>query len=104
MKISKSAGVLTAVGLTVLGYGVIAYASDAPVQRQPAVTMAQARAAAVKAFPGTIDEVDLERERGGSGLRYSFDMHRDGHYREVGIDARTGKVLENRAQESDRED
>jgi uncharacterized membrane protein YkoI len=104
MKSSKSAGVLTVIGLAVLGYGVVAYASDAQVQKQPVVTMEQARAAATKAFPGTIDEVDLEREHGGSGLRYSFDMHRDGHYREVGIDARSGKVLENRAQESDRED
>ncbi|MEJ2380413.1 MAG: PepSY domain-containing protein [Gammaproteobacteria bacterium] len=75
MKFSKSAGITAMAGLAVLGCGVVAYASDAGAQKQPAVTMAQARAVALKAFPGTIDEADLERERGGSGLRYSFDMH-----------------------------
>jgi uncharacterized membrane protein YkoI len=35
-------------------------------------------------------------EKGGSGLRYSFDIKSaDGLY-EVGVDAQTGKVLENK--------
>jgi uncharacterized membrane protein YkoI len=38
----------------------------------------------------------LEREKGGSGLRYSFDIKSDGTVYEVGVDAQTGKVLENK--------
>jgi hypothetical protein len=37
----------------------------------------------------------LEREKGGSGLRYSFDISRHGVTHEVGVDTVTGKVLEN---------
>ena len=34
----------------------------------------QARQIALKAHPGRITDEELEREGGGSGLRYSFDM------------------------------
>ncbi len=54
-----------------------------------------ARSIAEKACSGVIVSGELERERGGSGLRYSFDIRRDGVIREVGVDAVTGKVLEN---------
>jgi uncharacterized membrane protein YkoI len=37
----------------------------------------------------------LEKERGGSGLRYSFDIKNGKITHEVGVDAKTGKVLEN---------
>jgi len=37
----------------------------------------------------------LEEERGGSGLRYSFDIKNNKVTYEVGVDAKTGKVLEN---------
>ena len=56
----------------------------------------QARRIALKAHPGTITDEELERERGGSGLRYSFDIKRGSLTQEVGVDARSGKVLENR--------
>ena len=59
------------------------------------VSLAAAREAAIKARPGTITDQELEKERGGSGLRYSFDVKARGTTFEVGIDARTGKVLEN---------
>ena len=55
----------------------------------------QARAIALKAHPGKITDEELEREGGGSGLRYSFDIKAGGATQEVGVDARTGKVLEN---------
>ena len=42
-----------------------------------------------------IDE-ELEREKGGSGLRYPFDIKNDSAVYEVGVDAQTGKVLENK--------
>jgi len=59
------------------------------------VTMAQAEAIALKARPGTITDKELEKERGGSGLRYSFDVKAARVTYEVGVDALTGKVLEN---------
>lgn len=60
------------------------------------VSMAQARVIALKVHPGTIIDEELERERGGSGLRYSFDVKSGGVTREIGVDAQTGRVLENK--------
>jgi len=57
--------------------------------------MAQARSRALKAASGAVESGELEHEPGGSGLRYSFDIRTPGGTREVGIDALTGKVLEN---------
>ncbi|MDE2488450.1 MAG: PepSY domain-containing protein [Alphaproteobacteria bacterium] len=59
------------------------------------VNLAQARATALHARPGKIVGQELEKEKGGSGLRYSFDVKSKGTTYEVGVDARTGKVLEN---------
>jgi Peptidase propeptide and YPEB domain len=60
------------------------------------ISIKQARAIALKAHPGEITDEELEKERGGSGLRYSFDIKRRGTTQEVGVDARTGRVLENK--------
>ena len=62
------------------------------------VTMAQASAIALKAHPGRVTDKELENEGGGSGLRYSFDIVSGGKTFEVGVDARTGAVLENKAE------
>ena len=62
------------------------------------VTLAQARTTALAARPGEITDQELEKERGGTGLRYSFDIKSKGKTFEVGVDARTGKVLENGAE------
>ncbi|HZK99937.1 MAG TPA: PepSY domain-containing protein [Caulobacteraceae bacterium] len=59
------------------------------------INLSQARAIAQKARPGAITDQELEKEGGGSGLRYSFDISRSGRTYEVGVDAMTGKVLEN---------
>ena len=56
----------------------------------------EARAIALKAHPGKITDEELERESGGSGLRYSFDIKRGAITQEVGVDAQTGRVLENK--------
>ncbi|MDQ6710333.1 MAG: PepSY domain-containing protein [Candidatus Dormibacteraeota bacterium] len=63
--------------------------------KQAKVSITEARAAALKAFPGKITDEELEKEKGGSGLRYSFDIKRDKVTQEVGVDEQTGKVLEN---------
>ena len=59
------------------------------------ITLDEARAVALKAHPGEITDEELEKERGGSGLRYSFDIKRGAITQEVGVDAQTGRVLEN---------
>ncbi len=59
------------------------------------VSIAEARAIALKAHPGKITDEELEREAGGTGLRYSFDVKSGGSTQEVGVDAVTGRVLEN---------
>ena len=59
------------------------------------VSMEKARVIALKAHPGKITDEELEKEKGGSGLRYSFDIW-DGKFKqEVGVDAKSGEVLEN---------
>ena len=62
------------------------------------VSLAQARATAIASRPGRITDQELERESGGTGLRYSFDIKSAGKTFEVGVDARTGKVLENKSE------
>lgn len=62
------------------------------------ITLAHARATALAARPGRITDQELEKERGGTGLRYSFDINSKGKTFEVGVDARTGKLLENKAE------
>ena len=63
--------------------------------RDAKVTITEARATALKAHPGKIIAEELEKEKGGSGLRYSFDIRHGKVTQEVGVDAHTGKVLEN---------
>ncbi len=58
------------------------------------ISLDQARAIALKAVQGAITDQELEKERGGSGLRYSFDIRAGGKTHEVGVDAKTGKLLE----------
>jgi uncharacterized membrane protein YkoI len=59
------------------------------------ISRKQARVIALKTVPGKITDEELETEQGGSGLRYSFVIQQGSKMREVGVDAKTGKVLEN---------
>jgi uncharacterized membrane protein YkoI len=59
------------------------------------ITLDEARAIALKTYAGEIVAQELEKERGGSGLRYSFDIRNRKVTHEVGVDARTGRLLEN---------
>ena len=65
---------------------------------QAKITITRARKIALKAHAGTITDEELEHEHGGSGLRYSFDIKNGSVTQEVGVDAATGKVLENKAE------
>jgi uncharacterized membrane protein YkoI len=70
---------------------------------QAKITLAEARTTALKARPGRIVDQELEKEAGGSGLRYSFDVKSHGRTIEVGVDAATGKILENSAESAAKE-
>lgn len=59
------------------------------------ISIQKAREIALKAHPGKITDEELEKEKGGSGLRYSFDIKTATGVQEVGVDAETGAVLEN---------
>ena len=87
-KISLATGILIA-----LCSGATAYTGQG-LEKGAKITLAQASAIALKARPGEITDRELERERGGSGLRYSFDVKSEGVTYEVGVDAVTGTVLE----------
>jgi uncharacterized membrane protein YkoI len=67
------------------------------------LSLAQARDVALKARPGKIVDQELEKEAGGSGLRYSFDIKSHTTIYEVGVDAVTGKVLENGSESAAKE-
>lgn len=83
---------------TAVAAGAPRHFAGAELPPQAKITLAQARQSAVRAHPGVITDQELEKERGGTGLRYSFDIKSHGKTYEVGIDARTGKVLENDAE------
>ncbi len=68
---------------------------------QAKLTTPQARVIALKAYPGKIVKEELEQEKGGSGLRYSFDIAHGKVTHEVGVDAKTGKLLENSVEGAD---
>jgi uncharacterized membrane protein YkoI len=69
--------------------------SGQELDKNAKITMAKATTIATKGRPGEVTDRELEREGGGSGLRYSFDIKSAGTTYEVGVDAITGKVLEN---------
>ena len=66
------------------------------LSKKAKVSITEARAIALKAHPGKITDEELEKEKGGTGLRYSFDIKRGAVTQEVGVDAQTGKILENK--------
>ncbi len=68
---------------------------DAKLAKQAKITMEQARATALEAAPGTVEDGELEKEHGK--LVYSFDIRNSkGTISEVWVDAKTGKVISNK--------
>ena len=90
-----SAAICTAI---VGGSGVVSGYTGEELAKNAKITLSEARVIALKAFPGTITDEELEKEKGGSGLRYSFDIKNAGVTHEVGVDAKSGKLLENSAE------
>ena len=60
------------------------------------VTLTKARAIALRAAPGKVVKSEYEKE--GGGWRYSFDIQQKGHIQEIGINAMTGKIIENKSE------
>lgn len=93
--------IFVAASLAVAGAGVTAATAQTPshgdskLAVQAKVTPDAARAIALRARPGTVKDWELEKEAGGSGLRYSFDIESGGKMHEIGVDAADGKVIEN---------
>lgn len=92
-------GLLTAfalvAGAAMLPASALAY-SGQQLAPKAKISMKRAEAIVKNAAPGgKITDRELEKEAGGSGLRYSFDVRKDGKTLEIGVDARTGRVLEN---------
>ena len=91
----------SALALTILANAIGAPAQVADTFRghqlagEAHINLTRARAIALRARPGIVTDEQLDRESGGSGLRYSFDILSSGKIYEVGVDAKTGKVLEN---------
>jgi uncharacterized membrane protein YkoI len=75
-----------------LGIGTAAYAS-APALN---ISKARAEAMALKLAPGKIISSEYENE--GGGWRWSFDIQQRGHVQEIGIDGRSGRVVENKSE------
>ena len=90
--------------LAVLAFGLTVSAAPAfalqggNLSSEATLSPDQARAAALKAQPGTSLDQELEHRKGGSGLRYSFDIKVGAVTHEVGIDAKTGAPLQNTAE------
>ena len=91
----------SAAAVLVLGAFGASATSPAALAKLAKVSMPQAREIALKAYPGKIVKDELEQEKGGSGLRYSFDISDAKVTHEVGVDAKTGKVLENSVEGAD---
>ena len=80
------------IGLMALtAIGAAAIAAPAPKAK---LTMAQARAIALKLAPGRIADAEYEKE--GRGWRYSFDIRQGKRIHEIGVDANTGKIVEDK--------
>lgn len=94
--ISKSAGYWLAFFVMFNGMAGMAFAyTGEELAKEAKVSLSEARIIAAKVRPGTITDEELEKESGGSGLRYSFDIKDGAVTYEVGVDAKTGKILEN---------
>jgi uncharacterized membrane protein YkoI len=87
---------LAASAITFAGTGMAsAKLKGAELMGEARFTLGAARIAALKVRPGKITDQELEKEKGGSGLRYTFDILSKGKSYEVGVDAKTGMILEN---------
>ena len=93
MKFSLAGGAAIALAMTTIP--AMAYTGQ-ELAKNAKISITEARSIALKAHAGEITDEELEKEKGGTELRYSFDIKRGSVTQEVGVDAETGKVLENK--------
>ena len=78
-------------------------ANQSEYAKEAKITMAEARAVALKRVPGTILEEELEKEKGR--LQYAFDICSENkQIYDVEIDAKTGEVLKAGLDDEDDDD
>jgi len=78
-------------------------ANQSEYAKEAKITMAEARATALKRVPGTILEEELEKEKGR--LQYAFDICSENkQIYDVEIDAKTGEVLKAGLDDEDDDD
>jgi len=91
---NKLATIALSVPLIFTGLSASAFAYDgSQYAKEAKVTIEQARANALKAAPGTINDSELEKVKGH--LQYAFDVQTKHGLREVTVDANSGKVAKN---------
>ena len=95
---SRDVGLLVLAAIVLAAPGLAAAYTGQQLAGQAKITIEQARTIALKAHLVQITDEGLQRERGGSGLRYSFDVKNGVVTHEVGVDATTGQVLENKTE------
>lgn len=94
----------SALTIFALSVSPMARAADGPgtysgyeLSKDAQVTMDEASTIALKVHPmGVITVRHLERLTGGTGLRYTFDIRAQAMMFQVGVDANTGDVIEDR--------
>jgi uncharacterized membrane protein YkoI len=86
---------VAAIGVLMLGATFAFAYTGQQLEKGAKVSMNKATRIALAVRPGIIADRELEQESGGSGLRYSFDIRHGRTTYEVGVDAVTGRVLEN---------
>ncbi len=94
MNIKKTALIGLLAASSMVSLSVQAY-SGSEYEKEAKITINEARNIALKTYPGTVVDQELEHKLGGSGLRFSFDIRAHHVTHEVGIDAQTGAVLAN---------
>jgi uncharacterized membrane protein YkoI len=81
-----------------------AQGANGKLESQATIPMNEARASALRLYPGQVMKEELETEGGGSGLRYSFDILQGKKWREIGVDAKTGRILEDHSESANPKD
>lgn len=95
--------ITSTLALTALaGLAATAAVASGPAKPAAKLSMAQARTIALKKAPGKVVESDYENENGG--WRYSFDIRQGKRIHEIGVDANTGKIVEDTFESANEKD
>lgn len=93
MQFAMSLSFALAVALSTAAGGAFAFNGET-LAKEAGIKTLETRAIALKAHPVTVADEELERGKGGSGLRYTFNIKRGTAVRKVGVDGKDGKVWE----------